>query len=304
MVSKRPAFAWYPKDFETDEAAACMTLAERGAYVTLLGFCWLEGSVPDDLKKLASLCRCSLAEMKRVWPAVSVKFQLTDGRLTNKRIEKQRKELEEWTEKSRVGGKRSQANRNQKPTTLATKGQPPGEQVVEVLSKPKANIAVCSLQLDASYEASSRARETISGKTLEEWTERWYGAWPKKRDKPLVIVSLSRIIEHEKERCKAASVMDSDALFLLIDERLTLYSSSEDATREQSRYCPKLPLWLDDEGYLAVKPQEEQYRYVSIEDAEKLYNPSRYRTADAPDGPTNRASDPDAGDSGRGGKGG
>ena len=84
-----------------------MSLSERGAYVTLLGYCWMEGSIPDDAVKLARLCRCGQGEMKRVWPAIRRRFSIdvSEGRLTNPRIEQERSALSAKSEVGRYAAK-------------------------------------------------------------------------------------------------------------------------------------------------------------------------------------------------------
>lgn len=104
MANKPPAFLWYPKDFEADEDAACMSLAERGAYITLLGYCWMEGSIPDDVEKLARLCRCGQGEMRRIWPVIRGRFniEVIPGRLSNPRLERERDALKAKSEGGRA----------------------------------------------------------------------------------------------------------------------------------------------------------------------------------------------------------
>lgn len=57
--------------FETDEAARNLTLDEEGAYHRLLRHAWINGSIPDDLKRLAGICRIPIQTMRRLWPALA-----------------------------------------------------------------------------------------------------------------------------------------------------------------------------------------------------------------------------------------
>ena len=68
-AEKSPAFQFYPKDFLTDSHVVAMTLAERGAYITLLCLCWLDRSLPVEMGALARLCGVSSAAFTRLWPA-------------------------------------------------------------------------------------------------------------------------------------------------------------------------------------------------------------------------------------------
>ena len=47
-MDKSPAFQFYPKDWLTDPDVVCMNFAQKGAYITLLCYCWLEGQLPKN----------------------------------------------------------------------------------------------------------------------------------------------------------------------------------------------------------------------------------------------------------------
>lgn len=92
MTSERaPAFQFYPKDFLTDAHVLPMTLTERGAYITLLCVCWLERSLPSDQSSLAKLCRITLPQFRKLWPALAPCFELRADRLTQGRLDRERR---------------------------------------------------------------------------------------------------------------------------------------------------------------------------------------------------------------------
>jgi hypothetical protein len=74
-AEKAPAFQFYAKDFLTDGHVAGMTLAERGAYITLLCLCWQERSLPTETARLARMvgerCRPFCGSGRR-WKFASV----------------------------------------------------------------------------------------------------------------------------------------------------------------------------------------------------------------------------------------
>ena len=51
-TGKAPAYLWYPKDYLADANTVLMSLEEEGAYRRLLDYCWLEGSIPGDMKAM------------------------------------------------------------------------------------------------------------------------------------------------------------------------------------------------------------------------------------------------------------
>jgi len=101
-----------------------MTMPERGAYITLLCLCWLEHTLPADLVALARLCNVPLSTFTRWWPALEPCFTISDGRLVQPRIERERQKQETYralkVEAGKQGGRpnadgkqnqsRSQAN--------------------------------------------------------------------------------------------------------------------------------------------------------------------------------------------------
>lgn len=111
MRTKRerpPAFQFYPKDFVTDEHVLTMDMSQRGVYITLLCFCWLQESIPSDRDAAAKLCGISRKEIDRVWPVVSARFYPdpeNEGRLRHKRLDVEREKQQRWKEKSAEGGR-------------------------------------------------------------------------------------------------------------------------------------------------------------------------------------------------------
>lgn len=121
-VEKAPSFQFYPKDFLADIHVAAMTLAERGAYITLLCLCWREGSLPGEQATLARLCRVTPAVLTRLWPALEPCFKVVDGRLIQPRLERERVKQEAYRTQQSLAGKASAAKRNGngRSTTVAT----------------------------------------------------------------------------------------------------------------------------------------------------------------------------------------
>src|SRR5687767_6842906 len=94
---KSPSFQFYANDFLTGTLA--LSLEECGAYVTLLAYQWDHGGVPAGAVARARICRCSVAQAKRVWTAIERKFQQgEDGLWRNARLETERKKQNAFRE--------------------------------------------------------------------------------------------------------------------------------------------------------------------------------------------------------------
>lgn len=103
---KRPSFQWYPKDYLADENVVLMSLEEQGAYVRLMCFCWLEGSIPCELPKLARLCGVSPADMERLWTGVENCFVRVGDRMTHPRLDTERKKQDAYKEAKKKAGRK------------------------------------------------------------------------------------------------------------------------------------------------------------------------------------------------------
>ena len=111
---KPPSFQFYPKDFISDEHVAVMTMNERGIYISLICFCWLQGSIPNDVNTAGRMCGANQKEMRSAWPVVSARFQVDPedaSRLRHKRLDIERVKQNEWRSKSSEGGRNSAAKR-------------------------------------------------------------------------------------------------------------------------------------------------------------------------------------------------
>ena len=96
--NKSPAFQFYPTDFLADENVALMGLAARGAYITLMSHCWLEGTIPEDPAAIAGLCvtvdgPLDSTAMAELWETIGPCFKPArkEGRLKHPRLDKERR---------------------------------------------------------------------------------------------------------------------------------------------------------------------------------------------------------------------
>lgn len=106
-----PAFQFYPADFLADENVALMSLAGRGAYITLMCYCWREGSMPSDMTKLGRLCGIDGSAMAQLWDELSPCFEVIDDRYIHPRLNKERAKQVEHKEERSESGKRGALKR-------------------------------------------------------------------------------------------------------------------------------------------------------------------------------------------------
>ena len=105
---KAPAYKWYPKDYDSDEAVKLMTYEQEGIYRRLLDHQALHGSIPAEPHDIAMLVpKVTLRHFLTVWPRIAGKFALTDGRLVNRKLEKVKADTAAFKASKANGGKRS-----------------------------------------------------------------------------------------------------------------------------------------------------------------------------------------------------
>lgn len=123
-MTKSPAFQFYPAEFLTGRVAT-YSMEEIGAYTLLLAYDWSLNGLPNDVEKLAKLCRINARKFRALWATISEQFEEVDGKLYNPRLAKEREKQELWRAKSAAGGRKS--------AEMRAKG---GSRVVEPPSEP------------------------------------------------------------------------------------------------------------------------------------------------------------------------
>jgi len=106
-MGKAPAFQFYASDFLSDLKVATMSMAERGVYITLLSYAWLEEGLPPEPKKLARLCG-NPQGWGAIWEIVSECFYMDedDNKLKNNKMEEIRETLTSYKQKMSDAGKK------------------------------------------------------------------------------------------------------------------------------------------------------------------------------------------------------
>lgn len=95
---KSPAFQFYPESWFSSSKVQRMSYTERGIYVDLLAFCWLENGLPSDIRVLASMLKIPKLRFDRMWtkgPLHECFFE-RGGKLFNARQERERKKQTDY----------------------------------------------------------------------------------------------------------------------------------------------------------------------------------------------------------------
>jgi len=165
-MNKPPAFQFYPKDFLSDVNVSVMNMEERGIYITLLSYCWLEGWLPIASTKLQRLCNNPL-KWDESWENIKHCFYENGGKLYHKRLDEERKKQLEWKEKSRLGGLKSGESRR-KSKGGSTKDEPRGNSSSSSSSSPTSSL-------------KSKSNVLFDKDSIELEFDNLWKAWPSDR---------------------------------------------------------------------------------------------------------------------------
>lgn len=70
-----PYYTWYVKDWRANRKVwKRLDHVSRGLYRELLDECWLAGTIPDDVPRLAEIAECPVGVMAEAWPALKEFF--------------------------------------------------------------------------------------------------------------------------------------------------------------------------------------------------------------------------------------
>ena len=113
VTYKTPAFQWYAKDWLSDGKRAEMSLAQRGAYLDLLSYQWVNGAIPTAIAVLARVLGVTEAEAASLWtgPLPLCFTRDEDGRAKSERLEAYRLELQAFHTKQSQNGAKGAAAR-------------------------------------------------------------------------------------------------------------------------------------------------------------------------------------------------
>ena len=192
-MNKPPAFQFYPKDFIVDDKVAVMNMEARGVYITLLCFCWNNNGLTNDQEELKEMCG-NPENWEKIWKKVGKCFYENNGKLYNKRLDKERKKQEFWREKSKEGGIKSGESRRKKVKSKGGSNEiKGGSQMVE----PKANHSVSPVSSLQSSSSTSISKKTYAQNELEELFEKWWKRYPRIEDKGKAKSKYFNLIENE-----------------------------------------------------------------------------------------------------------
>lgn len=135
MSGTLPWFKVYAAETLSDERFSGWTMAERGAWFTLIVHAWREGSIPADQQAISRLCHVDGVAMGTLWAAIGDRFVASPdkpGRLVSPRQEREKEDGAERLRKAKEAGssgatKRWGSGKRGNGVAMATPSQPHGD---------------------------------------------------------------------------------------------------------------------------------------------------------------------------------
>lgn len=156
---KAPAYQWYPKDYENDEAVKLMTYEQEGIYRRLLDHQALHGSIPALPAQIARLVpKVPLKRFLSLWDGIAGKFALVGDRLVNAKLERVKAATAAFQAMKSRGGLNSVESRRRTHGTAQ-----PNTSRTELRTEPRAGPEPAS----ASASAFKNATHSLRASTLE-----------------------------------------------------------------------------------------------------------------------------------------
>jgi uncharacterized protein YdaU (DUF1376 family) len=182
-------------------ATTRLTTEQHGAYVLLLLDYWKNGPPPNDDAVLAQIARMSASVWRKARPALIGFFDVQNGQLIQKRVERERQRAAENVEKRSKAGKASAAARadkqqtsNKKSTHVETHVEANGQQNGRPLPSP----SPCSNEQVISSNEDLSAEPTDAPVTEDEVLEAWQD-----RMVPLGYAAIRKLTPERRRRLKA-----------------------------------------------------------------------------------------------------
>lgn len=164
---KPPAYQWYPKDYESDEAVRLMTYEQEGIYRRLLDHQALHGSIPADTSQIALLVpKVPRQRFLKLWPLIASKFPAgDDGRLVNRRLERSQREYADYLAAKSDNGKKGAEKRWHRH----------GAANGTAIATPMAKVTPSTATATATAKEHERARD--DGSSLERVIDAFQAHW-------------------------------------------------------------------------------------------------------------------------------
>lgn len=217
--NKPPAFQFYAGDFLSDLRVSLMSMEERGVYITLLAYAWLEDGLPNKPKLLKGLCG-NPKNWDSIWGNVSECFTVIEGdSINNRRLVKERDKLLSYKKLMSTAGKKGAKSR------WGSNGK--------AIAKPK-----------PSHSSSIEVEVEDEDEVIKQFFEFWE-LYPKKQAKKTALKSYMKVFKENKK-------LSHKELISAVKKQM----NSKQWKKDGGEFIPMPATWINQERW---KDSDESY---------------------------------------------
>ncbi len=161
--------------FSTDEEACQWTNQEEGAFHRLMRSAWINGGIPDDVFKIAKICREPVKVMAKLWPAFESKWPidpLNPERRVNPKQECEREFKAEKSGKAAESAAKSWESRRKAKAMLLTT-----DSAMRTHSDGNASLPVPPRPIPEEGKEREREPLAISSPVVPKYTSAFENFW-------------------------------------------------------------------------------------------------------------------------------
>ena len=233
---KSPAFQFYASDFIGSSKVQRMPLAERGAYITLLAFAWLDHGLPTDMAELGRMVGLTKAAFTKMWGSQIHKcFVERSGKFVNLRQEDIRKSQAEYRKRQRENAAKGWQSRGN--AMASERHMPNGCSPTPSPTPSPVKTHTEDHEPDAPFAPSAEA----PSHPFPRWLTEWHVAYPESRR-----VS----VRHVEQAFVSAFFRHADAPPLLFGRMMTALEAHKASAEWGRGVIPGMVKWLNEDWWL------------------------------------------------------
>lgn len=246
------SYPMYVADWVRSETRIKLSSAGRGMFRELLDYCWIEGSLPNDVRALRSISGGTDKEFAAEWPIMESCFDVIEDRLHHWKVDEKRPELVAHKQQRSSAGRASvEARRQRKLNERSTSVQTD----TTVSLKPSVSVS-SSLSVPISKTPPparvSREFEPFDGpdpvSQVGEAIEECAKFWPNIGDKRFAKATW------EREAGRSTKGIEAWCLSIVATARTHAEALIEAKRSDPRKFIPTLEKWVSSGDYTSPPP--------------------------------------------------
>jgi hypothetical protein len=250
--AKSPAFQFYPQDWLSDINVVAMSAEEESAYIRLICYCWLQGSIPNNDEYLAKLIKGGSTTVVGVVKRCFHPHPNDETLLVHPRLEREREKQREWSRKSAAGGQESQKVQRDRRKVKAGSTTPP--RVVPECLQPNGNTSSSSSSSSSEDKNKNPLSDSQSSSdsdgTPSSPEEFIYSEYPRKEGRRAAIKQIELAVVRMRRGERPLEPLSKGDAQKLLFKRVRAYAQSPAGQNPDKSKIPHPKTWFGQSRYL------------------------------------------------------